>query len=445
MTDPCEPRAHDGRKEMTVPPSPTGLSTERVRRNARATLDSSRWRRRVPRVTMTAAASLAAALAVGACASNAAPAAGQGSNHAVLTGLTTSAGPSDATLSKLAMVDAKADGTKVKVPKETIGYLRYVADDYADAEMYDSFVQAASVLGWKVVQCNGAGVPATMASCMNTLIADHPAAIVNDGIPQSLIAAGLREADAKGIETIYTSGTLSPSSTSVYGGTNLYRAGYTTPDQEMGTDLSQYVLKELGGSSKQAQLIDQTYPVAEWGVVRNNGLVSSLKGTDVHIVATPQADPTNLTEGTNSSLSALLTQYPKAKVVWVTFDGSVGGAAEAVQAKFPGDTFPKSPLLVTFYSDPQTDALIRQGVVSAAVNDSLQWCSWVAVDQLAQHLSRKAALSPEVRPSYGAGLDFWKPQVVTKANVPAGNQPPAAPVNYVTFFKDKWTDEFVNG
>ena len=332
----------------------------------------------------------------------------------------------------------------VAVPHVTVGYLRYVAADYSDGLMYNSFVQAASLLGWKVIPCDGAGVPATMAACMSTLIADHPVAIVNDGIPQSLIAAGLQQAKAAGIILIYTSGTLAPGSQSIYSGTNLYDAGYTTPDQQMGVSLAQYVVKQLANTSGPKQMIDQTFPVAEWGVVRNNGLLSVLNSSNsgIKIVASPQADSANLVQGTNSSISALLTQYPNTKVIWITFDGTVGGAAQALQAKYPGASFPKAPMLVTFYADPQTDQLIRQGVVTAAANDQLQWCSWVAVDQLAQLLARKTPLNPNVRPNYGPGLDFWQPQIITKANVPSGNQFPAPPVNYVKFFTDKWHDEF---
>jgi ABC-type sugar transport system substrate-binding protein len=355
---------------------------------------------------------------------------------------TSPTGPSTAELTRLAAAAAKADGPVVSVPPETIGYLRYVAADYSDGLMYNSFVQAAKVLGWKVVSCDGQGIPSVMAACMSTLIADHPDAIVNDGIPQSLIAAGLQQARAAGIPVVYTSGTLAPGSKSIYSGTNLYDAGYTTPDQQMGVDLANYVVKHLSSVSGTKQMIDQTFPVAEWGVVRNIGLQSVLKNyPEIKIVATTQANSANLVQGTDSTISALLSQYPKTKVVWITFDGTVSGAAQAIEAKYPGQTFPNAPMLVTFYADPQTDQLIRQGVVSAAVNVQLQACSWIAVDQLAQYFARKTPLSPDVRPNY-SGLNFFKTQIITKANVPAGNAFPAPPVNYVTYFTAKWHDEF---
>jgi ABC-type sugar transport system substrate-binding protein len=424
-----------------APPESRARSRRTGLRNWGAT---GRGRRSAPVIAGTLAIALLAAACSSSTSSSSAAKSSSSSSSSSSAAPSTSAstGPSSAELATLAAKDAKSDGPVVAVPHETIGYLRYVADDYADQEMYNSFVQAADELGWTVIQCNGAGVPATMAACMSTLIADHPAAIVNDGIPQSLIAAGLAQAKAAGIVTVYTSGTLSPTQQAIYGATNLYDAGYTTPDEEMGVDMAKYVEQKLASVSGPKEMIDQTYPTAEWGVVRNNGLLSVLKGTDIKIVASPQANPANLTQGTDSTISALLAQYPKTKVIWITFDGSIGGAAEAVQSTDPGKTFPNAPLVATFYADPQTDQLISQGVVNVAVNDSLQWCSWVAVDQLAQLFARKTPLSPVVRPNYGPGLDFWTPQLITKANVPSGTNIPTPPVNYVKFFTDKWHDEF---
>ena len=407
---------------------------------------SRRRRRRFPVI----AGGVAVAFLAAACSSTSSSSAPSSSTSSSASSSSTSSsaasssstGPSTAELTSLAATAAKADGPVVSVPTETIGYLRYVAADYSDGLMYNSFVQAAKVLGWKVVSCDGQGTPSVMAACMSTLISDHPNAIVNDGIPQSLIAAGLQQAKAAGIPLVYTSGTLAPGSQSIYSGTNLYDAGYTTPDQQMGVDLANYVVKQLSSVSGTKQMINQTFPVAEWGVVRNIGMQSVLKNyPDIKIVASPQANSANLVQGTTTTISALLSQYPQTKVVWITFDGTVSGAAQAIQAKYAGQTFPNAPLLVTFYADPQTHQLISQGVVSAAVNVQLQACSWIAVDQLAQYFARKTPLSPDVRPNY-SGLNFFQTQIITKANVPAGNAFPAPPVNYVTYFTAKWHDEF---
>lgn len=405
-----------------------------------------RRRRRLPAIVGSLAVAFLAAACSSTSSSSAPSSSASTSSSSASTSSsaasTSSTGPSTAELTSLAATAAKADGPVVSVPSETIGYLRYVAADYSDGLMYNSFVQAAKVLGWKVVSCDGQGTPSVMAACMSTLIADHPNAIVNDGIPQSLIAAGLQQAKADGITLVYTSGTLAPGSQAIYSGTNLYDAGYTTPDQQMGVDLANYVVKQLSSVSGTKQMIDQTFPVAEWGVVRNLGLESVLKShPSIKIVASPQANSANLVQGTTTTISALLSQYPQAKVVWITFDGTVSGAAQAIQAKYAGQTFPNAPLLVTFYADPQTDQLISQGVVSAAVNVQLQACSWIAVDQLAQYFARKTPLSPDVRPNY-SGLNFFQTQIITKANVPAGNAFPAPPVNYVKYFTAKWHDEF---
>jgi len=344
-----------------------------------------------------------------------------------------SSGASAAQVNTAALAAAKAAGSPTKVPTETIGYLRYIAADSSDQRIYNAFVAAADVLGWKVISCDGQGNPTVMVQCMNTLLADHPAAIVNDGIPQSLIATGLQQAKSEGIPTVYTGGSLTPA--------NLYTAGYVPPDAAMGQMLGNYIVQQLSKLSGTQDVIAQTF-AAPWGQARVNSLTTAIKGTNVKIVAQPAADATNLVQGTQSQISSLLTQYPNAKAVWVTFDGAVSGAAQAVAAKYPGESFPQAPMVATFYDELQTLQLIRQGMVTVTVAEPLEWCSWVAADQLAEYFARKTPLSQSVRPDYGADMTFWQPTLVTKANLPPAGQLVTPPVNFVSFFKTKWHAEF---
>jgi ribose transport system substrate-binding protein len=350
--------------------------------------------------------------------------------------VTSGSGVSAARVTQAALAAAKAAGPVTKVPTETIGYLRYIAADESDQRIYNAFVAAAHVLGWKVISCDGQGNPTVMVQCMNTLLADHPAAIVNDGIPQSLIATGLQQAKSEGIPTVYTGGSLTPA--------NLYTAGYVPPDAAMGQMLSGYIVKQLSKLSGTQDVIAQTF-AAPWGAARVNAFTSAVKGTNVKIVAQPAADATNLVQGTQTQISALLTQYPNAKAVWVTFDGAVSGAAQAVASKYPGQSFPQAPMVATFYDELQTLQLIRQGTVTVTVAEPLEWCSWVAVDQLAEYFARKTPLSQSVRPDYGAGMTFWQPTLITKANLPPQGQLVTPPVNFVPFFTTKWHAEFAVG
>lgn len=387
-------------------------------------------RRRTLRV---GAATAAVALLAAACGSSSGTPAAKSTNTTAASTATTSAGASSGAVNTAALAAAKAAGSTMSIPKETIGYLRYIAADSSDQRIYDAFVAAAKVLGWTVNTCDGQGSPPVMVQCMNTLLAGHPSAIVNDGIPQTIISAGLAQAKTQNIPVIYTGGTLSPA--------NDYSAGYVPPDAEMASMLAGYITKQLKTQSGTQDMIAQGF-AAPWGQTRVDALTKAIAGTNVKIVASPQADATNLVQGTQNQISALLTQYPSTKAVWVTFDGAVSGAAQAVAAKYPGEQFPQRPLVATFYDELQTLQLIQQGQVDVTVAEPLEWCSWVAVDQLAEYFARHTALSTSTQPNYGAGMTFWQPTIVTKSNLPASGQLVTPPVNFVQFFQTKWHAEF---
>lgn len=359
-------------------------------------------------------------------------------------GTTTTPATGSSSLASAAATAASKAGGPTTLPTETIGYLRYIASDPGDQEQFAAFQDAAKVLNWKVIQCDGQGDPTAMKQCMNTLIADHVAAIINDGIPQALIAPELGQARNKGILNIYTGGSLTAGNTAIGPQTNRYDAGYVPPDGAMAAALAKYVTGRLAGlGSADQQMIDQTFPVAEWGNLRNDALKSALAGTNVKIVAAPQADSANLIQGTASQIGALLNQYPNVKVVWTTFDGSVVGAAQAVTTKYPGKSFPKAPMVVTFYTSKEVNQLIARGAVTASVTSPTPGTDWIAADQLAEYFARHTPLSPDVRPNYGKGLDFLAPTIVTKSNLPpAGQDSPAPKVDYASFFTQKWQDEF---
>lgn len=330
-------------------------------------------------------------------------------------------------LGALADAAAAKAGGAVTLPKITIGYLRYVGQSPADQRIYNAAVAAAKVLGWKVIPCDGQGDPVKMAACADTLLNQHINVMLNDGIPEGIIAAALRRAKSMNIPVVYSGGSLDQ--------TDLYTAGYVPPDGQMGQVLAAYVKQQVAGKS--GGVIVQGF-AASWGVER----VAALKAAGVKIVSNQEADATNLVQGTQQQISAQLNQHPDASAVWITFETAVLGASQALDAKFPGKSYPDRPLLVTFYANLPTLKLISEGKVDAAIEDSLEWSSWVAMDQIAEFVARKTPMSSEVRPDYGPGLDFWRPVLVTKSNLPASGSLAPAPVDYTTFFQDKWKTEF---
>jgi ABC-type sugar transport system substrate-binding protein len=345
-------------------------------------------------------------------------------------------------LASQAAADAAQDGPKVSLPSETIGWVEGEGSDPGEEGIVAVARQAAAVLGWKIQTCDGQGVPTDMQQCMNTLTEDHVAMIAVDAIPQSVLGPGLSRATAAGIKTIYVVGTLNAGVKSIGPATSLFAAGYAPNDAAMGKLLGAYITRQLKSSSA-PQLINGGYSAATWGVIRQQSFNAALKGTNVKVVASPQANAANLVQGTEAQMNALLTQYPKTKAVVVTYNGAVVGAQEAVTSLYRGKTYPNAPLVATYLLSPQIDSLIKQGQITAAAWSDLNASIWVGIDQMAQYLGRHKSMSPLLQPNYGAGLNFFKPVIITKANVPSSSAVyPANPVNYVQFFTDKWNKEF---
>jgi ABC-type sugar transport system substrate-binding protein len=342
-------------------------------------------------------------------------------------GATPTTGAVTGQLAKQAQAAAAKAGSPTTLRKITIGYLRYVAQSPADQRIYNAAVAAANTLGWKVIQCDGQGDPVKMASCGNSLLDQKIDVLLTDGIPQTIIASALQRAKSMGIPAVYSGGSQDQA--------DLYTAGYVPPDGQMGEVLAKYVADQTKGKS--GGVIVQGFP-AGWGKER----VDALKAAGVNIAAEKDADATNLVQGTQQQIAAQLNEHADASAVWITFETAVLGASQALAAKFPGKSYPDRPLLVTFYANQPTLQLIGQGKVDAAVEDALEWSSWVAVDQIAEWVARKAPMSTDLRPNYGDGLDFWRPTLVTKENLPKAGSLVAPPVDYAGFFQAKWKTEF---
>ena len=338
--------------------------------------------------------------------------------------------PTDPDLTKKAEAAAAAAGEPTTVPEITIGYIRFAAEAPADQRIFGAAEDAAEALGWKVLQCDGQGDPVKMASCGNTLLDQKVDVLLTDGMPQSAIASALRRAEEMGVPAVYSGGSQDED--------DMYDAGYVPPDGEMGQVLAEYVAEQV--SEPDGGVIVQGFPTG-WGIER----VDALKAVDVDILSEVDADATNLVQGTQQQIAAQLNEHADASAVWITFDTAVLGASQALDAKYPGQSFPDRPLLVTFYGNEPTLQLIGQGKIDAVIENSLEWSSWVAVDQIAELMARETPLSDDFRPNYGEGLDFWRPALVTKDNLPPSGELVAPPVDFEGFFKAKWAAEFGTG
>jgi ABC-type sugar transport system substrate-binding protein len=210
----------------------------------------------------------------------------------------------------------------------------------------------------------------------------------------------------------------------------------------MGTALADWMINKVGADSN-ATIIQQNFP-AEFIVARNLAMEAAIAKTTITIAGMFDADPANLIAGTKDATTAQLNALPDAKALWIPFSSSDAGASQALEAKFPGKSYPDRPLLLGVYASLPTLELIRQGKIDASVENALEWCSWVALDQIAQNSARGSSFSQDSDPSYGADLDWGSPVVVTSANLPPEGQLVPAPADFVSYFTSKWGAEFTN-
>ena len=334
----------------------------------------------------------------------------------------------------------KAAGLKlgtIKLPKKTVGYLRYVGASAGDQRIYNGATAAFKVLGWKVITCDGQGTPTIILQCGNTLLADRPNVIVENSIPVTYLATVIKKAKAEHIPIVNIGGTVPQQ--------NEYSATYAPNDTLLGNAMSTWLGNKLASLPQgQRQIIDQTF-IGTWATARVAALNAHLNQYGETILTSPQADGMNLVAGTQSQMASLLTSYPTVKAIWITFDAAVQGAAQAVQTAYAGKTFPNAPLLVTFYAELPTLSLIANGDVSATVEGALEVWGWIAADQLAQYFSHHAALSKSTEPNYKGLGNYAKLTMVTQSNLPLTGQLVPPPVNYQSYFKAKWKAQFGRG
>jgi ABC-type sugar transport system substrate-binding protein len=332
----------------------------------------------------------------------------------------------------LVVAALSAAGDPVEVPQIHAGYLQWIYADEAGKRIEDAAKEAIEFLGWEFTTCDAGGDPAQMPICGNQLLDQDVDVIFTDGIPEAFITDVLEQAEAAGIPVISAGGEVDPR--------DIYVASYASDDTDLGVQLAEYLKAQLpdGGN-----IIVQTFPAA-WSVKRQAGLASAIEGSNITIVDTWEADPTNMVEGTAAEVTTKLAQFD-VDGIWIDFSVASIGASNAIGALYPDGDEPDRPLLMTFYANPTSVEDIRSGRLDAAVDEKLEWQSWAQADAIAQLLARGTAPSQERAPDFG-GLNFSSRQVVTIDNIPATGTEiaPPDPGDYEVFFRTKWCEEFTN-
>lgn len=326
---------------------------------------------------------------------------------------------------------AEAAGGSIELPDKTVGWIYYGANGIASQRSYDGLQAAADEIGWTVKPCDGQGIPVEMQRCASNLLNQKVDALVVNTIDTATMADAIKQATAAGVPIISVGGAIE--------NTDGYAASYNPDEAAMGASLGEYVAEQLpdGGG-----VIEQTFP-ATFSTLRTDAFEGAIEGTDVTIADTFDADPVDLTAATQRQTAAALSSHADAKAVTMVFSTAEIGASQALVTKYGADAaFPDRPLLTTYYANLPVIDMIRKGQLDAAAENSLEWCGWVAIDQLAEFFARDTPIDTAQQPDYGDGLDFWRPTVVTKDNMPPEGELLTPVVDFDGFFTAKWAAEF---
>lgn len=327
---------------------------------------------------------------------------------------------------------AEDAGDSMDLPTKKIGYISYGQVIPISARLTQGVQNAAAALGWDLEVCDGQATPQGQLTCATNFVNTKVDAILTNGMPQSSIAPALTQADAAGIPVINIGGYI--------GQEDLFDGSIYPDEKQFGEVLGDWLVDNLPDGGP---IATQTFQ-ADFVIQRLQGLDKAIEGTKVTIEDSFDADAANLIPGAQQAVSSSFNANPDVQAYYLTFSGSELGAAQAMQVLRPGKQFPDRPMILTFYANLPTIDLIRSGQVDAAAENTHEWIAWVAMDQLAEFFARDTPITDEPRPDYGDGLDFWRPFVVDKDNLPAEGQLAPPPVDFEGFFTTKWSTEFSN-
>jgi ABC-type sugar transport system substrate-binding protein len=321
-----------------------------------------------------------------------------------------------------------------KIPKGATVGLEEIINSVPSAQRADGqLMYALRELGINTIPCDAEGDPTKMESCVTTLVSDKVKLIIDLGTDPSLIAAGLQDAHAHKIPVIAFSGAVSASP-------DIFR-DYYNDDAAAGKVAGQYIaaqLKAHGGSSPSLWI--SNYP-ATWATVRTAGVLSAAKAAGISIAAETTVDSTNPIAGTQNQVITQYTQSPNTSAYFFSYDAPGAAAAQALASKDGGKPWPAGPLVVTFHDDQQANTLIRQGVLTAVVDEDYDAASFESADAAAQYLAGKKVPPSDTGAGYD-GYQMYSYPVITKANNPPAGKWPEPKFDVVSFFTELWHKEF---
>jgi ABC-type sugar transport system substrate-binding protein len=219
---------------------------------------------------------------------------------------------------------------------------------------------AAAPFGWKVQVCNGNGNPATMESCVSSLVTQKVDAIVTMALGGPEIPNGFKQAKAAGIPMIAEGTSVNPGFEKIYNGV------FADDIPAMGKITGTWITKNKPSDPVVGLDVSQNYGGHGYIVGVKAGLASGsppMKYTDLR--------DTNLADIVNSMKStgqAVVRAHP-GPLTYVTFNDIDSSLYWADFQKAGRD---KDVTMITRYDDPSTVKIMRTGA-NVLVNNSKDW------------------------------------------------------------------------
>lgn len=331
----------------------------------------------------------------------------------------------------------KSAGPTATLPKIKLGILQLNAQAEVAFRIAEGARISAEALGWEVIVCDSLGDPARMASCASSLISQNVDAIMTVAIEPAPVMAQLREAQKRNIPWITLGGGATPN--------ELVTAQYAPLETEMSSLLHAYLIKRLperGPGEKTIAI--STFSQVWAGKQRSDALYADLKGTGISVVDEHVSDLANQIADARQSVTHQLTAFPNVDALLGTADYTLPVMGQLVAQRFPGKSFPDRPLVVGYLDDLVNLDAIRKSQADALATMRLDACGWVAVDQLAAHLSRGTALNKEAyqQSTTAYGMNLTEATLITAENLPPEGKYVDPTGDFESFFRAKWRLEY---
>ena len=334
---------------------------------------------------------------------------------------------------KQAAADA---GPPVKLPPMTVALLTMNGKDESSNRITTQLEEVSAMeLGWVPSPCDGKGSPMELETCASTVIDEGPLdVILSNGVDPKLIPRTLRKAQFKNIPVINIGASIPKRRDS-----GMITADFAPDDRAMAEKVDDYMIKKIERQPRDKRRIVVLKSTGPGAKVRFDQLEEDIKGTGIRIVGEGEVDPKKPDEAKNT-VTNLLEKHKDLKAVWVADGNSVEYAGKAVDKAFKDLSFPDRPLVVGFNADPKAAEAIRDDEADAVADVAYDASLWVALDRIGERIGRDEQLNSVSVEDYP--LDFMDIQLVTKDNVPAKKKFREPKEDHVTFFTEKWKEEF---